>query len=193
MAINLNRVKNPEMRHRFESAFATVPASIVAKMNIRSGDRDPKHNAAVGGAKHSQHIEGKAVDIDVSGLSNNEKGVVIKKFAEAGAKGFGIYTHGKAAKVNSLHIDFRDGPVKTWGKNGSHSSNNIAAAPEWSQAGLQLASNMDPPPAAQPAVFANNTRNQPQIQQAAFMPPANQPQFGAPVNAAAGQVNNQGG
>lgn len=39
---------------------------------VTSGYRSPKLNAAIGGAKNSQHIEGKAADIHVPGLTIEE-------------------------------------------------------------------------------------------------------------------------
>src|SRR6185312_6386314 len=40
-----------------------------APITIVSGYRSPSHNTAVGGAKQSQHMEGRAADIQVSGYA----------------------------------------------------------------------------------------------------------------------------
>ena len=40
-----------------------------APVTITSGCRCPKHNAAVGGASKSQHLEGTAADIQVKGIA----------------------------------------------------------------------------------------------------------------------------
>ena len=68
---------------------------------INSGYRTESHNKAVGGAKNSYHMHGKAVDIRVNGMKPEE----IAKIAEKiGFTGIGIYK-------NFTHVDIR--PVKT--------------------------------------------------------------------------------
>lgn len=41
-------------------------------LQITSGYRSPALNKAIGGAKNSQHVEGKAADIKVSGMTTEE-------------------------------------------------------------------------------------------------------------------------
>lgn len=47
-------------------------------ITINSCYRSPKLNAAVGGAKKSQHMTGKAADIEVKGMSNYDLAIFIK-------------------------------------------------------------------------------------------------------------------
>jgi len=47
-------------------------------IKITSGYRSPKLNKAVGGSKKSQHIEGKAADIQVPGMTTEELFLFIK-------------------------------------------------------------------------------------------------------------------
>ncbi len=64
---------------------------------VNSGYRTPEYNKRVGGAKNSYHMQGKAVDIKVNGLSISE----LKANAlEVGFNGVGVYK-------NFLHVDIR--------------------------------------------------------------------------------------
>lgn len=69
---------------------------------VHSGYRTPEYNKKVGGAPRSQHLEGKAADIKVSGMNPHE----VAKFAkEVGFNGIGIYTHNGNWFT---HVDVRD-------------------------------------------------------------------------------------
>lgn len=64
---------------------------------ITSGYRAPAYNKRVGGASGSQHLLGKAADIKVSGISQNQ----LAKLAEqVGFNGIGIYK-------TFVHVDVR--------------------------------------------------------------------------------------
>ena len=72
---------------------------------INSGYRTESHNKAVGGAKNSYHMQGKAVDIKINGLKPEE----IAKIAEKiGFTGIGIYK-------NFTHLDIRQIKTKWYG------------------------------------------------------------------------------
>lgn len=71
-------------------------------LHISSGYRCEKHNAAVGGATHSKHMEGLAVDVE---LEPDE----IDKFILV-AKNVGFRGIGKGK--NFVHIDL--GPKRSW-------------------------------------------------------------------------------
>jgi len=49
-------------------------------IHINSGYRSPKVNAGIGGASKSQHVEGKAADIEVDGMSIDELFDIACKF-----------------------------------------------------------------------------------------------------------------
>jgi uncharacterized protein YcbK (DUF882 family) len=70
-------------------------------IKIVSAYRTPEYNAKVGGAEKSQHMEGIACDIKVSGISP----LGVAKAAESvGFTGIGVYTH----NLNSfVHCDCR--------------------------------------------------------------------------------------
>jgi hypothetical protein len=72
---------------------------------VRSAYRSPAHNKAVGGAKHSKHMEGTAFDIAMS----NHDPVAFEAAARAvGFLGFGYYP-----RSDFMHIDL--GPARSWG------------------------------------------------------------------------------
>ncbi|MEL7444691.1 MAG: D-Ala-D-Ala carboxypeptidase family metallohydrolase [Pseudomonadota bacterium] len=86
---------------------------------INSGFRSPKRNFASGGAKKSQHMHGKALDIDVRDLSKADRKRLIQIASEEGISGIGVYG-------NALHFD--TGPRRAWGP--SHKKESI---PGWAR------------------------------------------------------------
>lgn len=66
---------------------------------INSGYRCPTHNKNVGGAKNSQHLYGKAVDIRVNGMSPR----TLEKFADTVFANGGVGMGGQ----NIVHVDTR--------------------------------------------------------------------------------------
>jgi uncharacterized protein YcbK (DUF882 family) len=63
--------------------LATLEHNLQLKLTIESGYRTPEHNAAVGGADHSLHMKGQAVDVSSSEL---ELKILATAAAEAGFK-----------------------------------------------------------------------------------------------------------
>jgi hypothetical protein len=86
------------------------PATII------SGYRSPSYNSSVDGARRSQHMLGKAIDVvfDGGALTNDEKNRVIAIASAVGFVGIGIYN-------TSFHFDLRDGSRASWGPNYSNS------------------------------------------------------------------------
>jgi len=64
---------------------------------VASGCRCPKHNKEIGGAKRSKHMEGKAADIVVLGMSGPE----LARAARGVFNGIGV-------GVTFIHVDVRD-------------------------------------------------------------------------------------
>lgn len=86
-----------------------VDKSGLSEIKINSGHRTEAGNAAVGGAKHSQHLDGRAIDLDISGLDDAQKRQLLEAAIDSGARGVGIYPSG-----NSMHLDTRQSPA-LWG------------------------------------------------------------------------------
>ena len=55
-----------------------------APVTVNSAYRSPEHNAAVGGAKNSQHLLGKAADVVIQGVSPDETADAIEFLIEVG-------------------------------------------------------------------------------------------------------------
>lgn len=70
---------------------------------VTSGYRCPAHNAAVGGAKNSLHLKGKAFDLPYGGAFGLQE--LLTRAQHAGFTGFGFYTR-------FLHVD--TGPARCW-------------------------------------------------------------------------------
>ena len=60
---------------------------------INSGYRCPKHNKAVGGALHSQHMEGTAADIRIHGVTPDDVYNYFSKWHEGGLGKYKTFTH----------------------------------------------------------------------------------------------------
>jgi len=98
-------------------------------LSINSAFRSPTYNANVGGANKSQHINGNAIDIDISRLNPEQKTKVLEEAVRLGVRGVGIYPSG-----NSLHLDVRETPA-LWGGNPSnaYAGHGPELAPEWAR------------------------------------------------------------
>jgi len=86
---------------------------------VTSAYRSPSYNAGVGGVGGSQHTKGKAIDLTMRGLTDNQRVKLIHTvLSHPSVKGFGHYINSQ-----SLHFDTR--PNRTgkgyWGTNRSSS------------------------------------------------------------------------
>lgn len=73
---------------------------------LHAGYRCARHNREVGGAPHSEHLEGLAADVSVPGLSLQkmyELALEVPQFAE---RGIGVYAG------DFVHVDVRDGRAR---------------------------------------------------------------------------------
>ena len=82
-----------------------LSADLGYDLPVISAYRSPGKNKSVKGAAKSQHLHGKALDIDVSGMSLAERQRIIERARALVFGGVGIY-------LNSLHLD--TGPVRAW-------------------------------------------------------------------------------
>lgn len=99
--------------------FEKVQGIFGDQLTIISGFRDPAHNKEVGGANRSQHMERRALDIDVSNLSEEDRVRLIQTASAAGFTGIGVYK-------NSIHID--TGSRRAWGPD-----YHAESVPGWAQ------------------------------------------------------------
>jgi hypothetical protein len=120
----------------------TEAGTAFPKPKVISGFRDPNRNAAVGGANDSEHTRGNAVDIDVTGWTDDQKKAFLRSAIAAGARGVGVYPSG-----NSIHLDVRQTPM-IWGMSnrGPYRRMEVHEAPPWAREdlGKLVASEGDP-------------------------------------------------
>ena len=104
---------------------------VYSSIGVKSGRRSKASNRKAGGAKKSQHLLGKALDLDVSRLSNAQKSQLLSDLASYGIKGVGIYDN------NNIHIDARK-DFATWGPNpkGKYAGVEISQQPKWARQAL---------------------------------------------------------
>jgi hypothetical protein len=124
---------------------------------VRSGYRDPNKNAAVGGANDSEHTRGNAVDIDVTGWTEDQKKSFLRQAIAAGARGVGVYPSG-----NSIHLDVRETPM-IWGmsQRGPYRRMELHEAPPWAREDLgKLLGSASDPTMWQPRFKAGSVQDQ---------------------------------
>ena len=79
-------------------------------ISVHDGYRCPEHNAAVGGVKNSQHVEGKAADIKIQGLTlqqQYDRAMQVPAFRDGG---IGVYDGG------FIHVDVRTNGEARWAR-----------------------------------------------------------------------------
>jgi GH24 family phage-related lysozyme (muramidase) len=105
--------------------YKTRALQMFPGLQITSEYRSPSANQAAGGVSGSQHLSGRALDVNVSRLNEQQKQALIDDAVQNGAKGIGWYNN------NSMHLDFRDTPM-AWGPDTHQSS--LGQTPPWFQA-----------------------------------------------------------
>lgn len=76
------RTRLPTLAAAFESLRRFVDGPLV----VRSGYSTPKHNRAIGGARNSQHLEGRALDLSVpAGMTAEEFHASVREWSEEAA------------------------------------------------------------------------------------------------------------
>ncbi len=99
-----------EVDHNLILALQEVRDLAEAPVVVISGYRCPKHNAAVSGAKRSQHMLGTAADIKIKGLTPFQTFRLAEKIEAFKSGGMGLYPqHG------FVHVDVR-GRKARWAK-----------------------------------------------------------------------------
>ena len=83
-------------------ALEAIRVKTKRRWRVTSGYRDPEHNTAVGGARHSQHLTGKAFDVQVP---RSHRAAFYTAAREAGFVAFGWGNH-------TVHVDM--GPRRWW-------------------------------------------------------------------------------
>lgn len=109
------------------AALDRVRAAVGHPIRITSGYRDPAHNARVGGAKYSRHVVGDAVDINLAGLSDQQRHILIWHLIAEGFTSFGSYSR----SPNMLHADMRPLARRWHHGRGTHPAWFTRALTDW--------------------------------------------------------------
>lgn len=109
---------------RVKSIWEKAVQATGYNLRINSAARDPVSNKKRGGARSSQHMRGKALDIDVRDLPKADRIRLIRIFSRLGAKGIGVYG-------GAIHIDVR-GKKAAWGQDYHYGS-----VPAWARAAIE--------------------------------------------------------
>jgi uncharacterized protein YcbK (DUF882 family) len=99
-------VVDPELVRGLEALRNLVDAPI----RILSGYRCAAHNAEVGGRPDSQHLTGRAADIQVKGWTSTGLYIAAERVPEFKSGGIGIYP-----ESSILHVDVRAHAAR-WGR-----------------------------------------------------------------------------
>jgi uncharacterized protein YcbK (DUF882 family) len=88
-----------------------IRAKVGKPIKILSGYRSPAHNKAIGGADKSQHMQGRAADLQVEGLTGRQLyAIVLSMYQHAE-----IHIGGLGSYETFCHVDIRDGRrLATW-------------------------------------------------------------------------------
>lgn len=95
-------------------ALETIRGVFNKPVSILSGYRTPSHNSEVGGAKSSQHVQGRAADIRIRGVETKqlyETIIRLIKEERIPEGGVGIYPH-----TAFVHYDIRGVPRRWRGR-----------------------------------------------------------------------------
>ena len=150
MSINWNG-NDVNVQDRIKQVLNQAQQALDYSLSIRSGFRDPEHNAAVGGRPLSQHLSGNAVDISLAGLNDVQRSQLVNALIDAGALRLGAYSGN-----TGLHVDMASGyePQADYGGRAyamyDTSQNNMGSAPAWFLNGLN--GNVDMPVTALDAI-----------------------------------------
>jgi uncharacterized protein YcbK (DUF882 family) len=93
--------KSVHIDHALVEVLERIRALDGRPLRIVSGYRSPETNTAVGGAPRSQHVQGRAADIEAGRCT-------VRQAAAAGAVGIG------ARGGWAVHVDTRPGPPARW-------------------------------------------------------------------------------
>lgn len=119
IAINFAGGVDTRINDDVKSKWETVQTAFGKELSVTSGFRGKIRNEKAGGAKHSQHLHGNAIDVDTTGLSNREKEELLDIAVSSGFTGIGVYR-------NSFHFDL--GNKRAWGP--SYHNDSL---PDWAR------------------------------------------------------------
>ncbi len=104
---------DPAISPRLANILVSIAQEFGANLTITSAYRSPAYNRKVGGAKNSMHVQRKAVDVVMRGISTSDRARFIEIAINKGISGIGVYN-------TFTHLDI--GGKRAWGSSGSRRS-----------------------------------------------------------------------
>ena len=114
---------NPDLKNVLSYASGTMGVPLT----VQSGYRSPERNAAVGGAKASEHMHGNAADVSMAGMSPEQRQQLVRSLQAGGAKRFITYSD----SPDMLHVDLKEVPAGQSAFMFDKSKDNMQNAPDW--------------------------------------------------------------
>jgi hypothetical protein len=124
-------------------------------VRVTSADRTAQQNAAAGGARDSQHLHGRARDLDISAVPEDRRGALVERLKSLGVTGMGMY----GPTSTSLHIDMRPGAFTAFGPD--RTRNSISQTPSYFQQVANTTNPQGPRATPPPALTVPNVDNLP--------------------------------
>jgi spore germination cell wall hydrolase CwlJ-like protein len=112
----------------FASALTNTGLALGRDLTIQSGHRDATHPVEAAKSKPGMHSTGKAADIDMTGMSDEERKNLVLTLRQNGVVRFSTYDK----HPNMLHTDMSTAQGSSWFMH-NKSNKNLASAPKWFQ------------------------------------------------------------
>ena len=126
--MEINKTPFDGIDKKLVSIFNKIQSEYGKPLKIKSTARDKKTNAAVGGAKNSAHLRGKAIDIKFDTPDREGIKKLITLATKYGILGIGVYRD-----AQDLHLDIDETlGRRAWGPNYS-----ITSIPSWAKKEIQ--------------------------------------------------------
>ena len=118
-----------ELLEQFARRFGSTPRFLSKNALYRT----PKSNESAGGAEESQHVQGRAADFTIDGVTPLE----LARYAEVlGAGGIGMYSSGA-----HIHADVRAGEARWWLRTSGSNTSGFGGVPTVFKRGHRSLSN----------------------------------------------------
>jgi hypothetical protein len=100
----VRRDQKIDPNYPISAAISGAGKELGKDIQVTSGYRSPSYNRSVGGAKNSLHVQKKAMDISMAGMSNKQRQELVQNLTQRGAGGFITYD----SMPDILHVDMRN-------------------------------------------------------------------------------------
>lgn len=112
----------------FANALSSTGLALGRDLTIQSGHRDASHPVEAAKSKPGMHSTGKAADIDMSGMDDEERKNLVRTLRQQGIVRFGTYDK----HTNMLHVDMSKEQGESWFMH-NKTNKQIGKAPKWFQ------------------------------------------------------------